>query len=212
MNLVSRFLGSSVGGGAIAIAMTLGMAALIRTEFEAQEKYEVEIGDINPISDDIQPPDRVEIVPKKLKRIEVPPPPPSIDTVKATTPSEPIADLGDMIPDMDTTIFEGGLMIPAINVIDQEVSCTICVAPQMPVRATKSGHCKLSLSVSNDGSPYNVKIKYCSENLFARNSIKAAQRFKYQPKIQGGQAVEMHGAITTITYELTDERGRLIPE
>ncbi len=210
MNLATRILGSSVGGGAIAVAMTLGMVALIRTEFEAQDRYEIDIGDINPISDDIQPPDRVEIKLDPYKEVEVPPAPEPLSTTEVDLPIGPIADQDDMIPDMN--IPKPDLIFSIGRVIDQDVKCSICVKPEMPSRASKSGHCILSLSVSRDGNPYNIGIKSCSEDLFARNSIKAAARFKYQPKIQDGQPIDMHGVTTKITYKLADENGRLIPE
>ena len=204
-----RFLFSSVGGAAMAIALTLGLAALIQSDFEAQERVEIEIGLINPIVDDVSLGPRPDRQPKPYKQVDVPPPPPSLDVVKSTEPDGPVAD-PVMIPKMK---FEEPRIHQTIfKIDDQNVDCEICIAPQMPPSATRSGHCNLRLSVNSAGNPYDVKIADCSESLFARNAIKAVQRFKYRPKIVDGTPVDMHGVRAVITYNLVDENGRLIPE
>ena len=84
--------------------------------------------------------------------------------------------------------------------------------PVMPARAERSGHCDVIFDVNADGATYNVQVLTCSQNLFARASVKAAHKWKYRPQIIDGQAQDRRGVRTTITFSLTDERGNLIPE
>ena len=82
----------------------------------------------------------------------------------------------------------------------------------MPPRAEKSGHCKVRFDVSPEGAPFNVQATYCTQSLFERASIKSVQKWKYNPKIVDGRAVARSGVESKITFKLTDERGRMIPE
>ncbi len=200
---------SGIGGAVITGSLFLGMIAMIHVDFEAAEKFELEIQSINPIEDIKElPPRREEL--KLYKKVETPPPPPVIDVPASTKPSEPIAEVKGDIPLWKP--YKGGFEIPMITISDRDAACLICIAPQMPPRATRSGHCKMRLDVDTTGTPYNITPIYCSENLFSRNSVKAVQKFKYQPKVLNGRPVDMRGVETTITYRLSDENGRIIPE
>jgi Gram-negative bacterial TonB protein C-terminal len=85
------------------------------------------------------------------------------------------------------------------------------VAPIMPENATKSGHCTLEFQLAGNGYPFNVKIKFCSEEIFTKPSIKAVQRWLYSTCNQDGDfTTTTHNA--SVTYLLTDESGDIIPE
>ena len=62
------------------------------------------------------------------------------------------------------------------------------------------------------GAPFNVITTFCTQRLFERATIKSVQRWKYNPKIVDGRAVARNGVENKVTYRLTDERGRIIPE
>ena len=82
----------------------------------------------------------------------------------------------------------------------------------MPPRAERSGHCKVRFDVSPEGQPFNIVSTYCTQSLFERASIKSVQKWKYKPKTVEGRSVARSGVESKITFRLTDERGKLIPE
>ena len=109
------------------------------------------------------------------------------------------------MPDIDQRDF-------VITVSDREVQPLVRIAPIMPPRAEKSGHCRVRFDVSAEGTPYNVQATYCTQSLFERATIKSVQKWKYNPKMVGGRPVAMTGVVNKVSYRLTDESGRPIPE
>ena len=146
----------------------------------------------------------------KIKKVVTPPPPPQIERQQASQPSVAIASLEGAIPEfttpkLDKTSFK-------ITVSDRDAQPLVRIPPIMPPRAEKSGHCNVRFDVSPEGQPFNVNIIFCSSSVFKRASTKSVAKWKYQPKIVSGLPVSRTGVETTITFKLTDERGRLIPE
>ena len=102
--------------------------------------------------------------------------------------------------------------VPVITVSDRDVQPLLRIAPIMPPRAEKSGHCRVRFNVSAEGAPFDVQTTYCTQSLFERATLKSVQRWKFNPKIVNGRPVAMTGVENKVTYRLTDERGQLIPE
>ncbi|PHQ59004.1 MAG: hypothetical protein COC03_07200 [Robiginitomaculum sp.] len=73
-------------------------------------------------------------------------------------------------------------------------------------------YCKVRFNVTAQGQPYAVMATYCTQSVFKHPTIKAVQKWTYKPKIQSGLTVARQGVETRITFNLTDEHGRLIPE
>ncbi len=46
------------------------------------------------------------------------------------------------------------------------------------------------------------------ENIFNRAALRAAEKFKYKPKVVDGQPVEVPGVRTIIRFELDDSKRR----
>ncbi len=209
MQTLLKNLLSGAGGAIVTGGLTLAMVAMIKVEFQAQSHEAIEIASINPVDIDVEPP-AITVDPPELEEVDVPPPPPKVKTITAGLPVEPIAAGVDIIPPFKP---KGIDIVPVtFTVMEQEEDCLVCIAPIMPVRAERSGHCKLRMDISPDGTPFNVTAEYCTQTVFKRNSIKAAQQFKYRPRITNGQAIVKTGVTTTITFVLKDENGRVIPE
>lgn len=206
---LKRFFVCGVCATVITIGLGHAMQAMIAVEFEAQDEFDVLDFAIRVEPPEVIPPQE-RTKPKDLKRVETPPPPPTTGYDKAKQPTEKfVEDLPPPPPlDAPDIDFDG----PIIQVGTGELTPLVRIPGQMPPRATRSGHCKLGFSVSADGAPYNVEAIYCSQKIFERPSIKAAQKFKYRPRRVKGRAVPMNGVTTTIKYVLTDERGQIIPE
>lgn len=100
------------------------------------------------------------------------------------------------------------------DVTEVNTDAEICVRfpPMMPPRAERSGHCIVVFDVTPKGLLENTQIKSCSEKTFAANSLASVKNWIYAPKIEGGQAVTQTGVEATITYHLTNGKGKVIPE
>lgn len=86
------------------------------------------------------------------------------------------------------------------------------VPPVMPWRAKWSGHCHLVFDIHETGKTKNIRLEGCSERGFESAAIQAVELWTYLPKIEDGEAVERLGVENKITFRLTDELGRIIPE
>ncbi|MEP1229759.1 MAG: TonB family protein [Litorimonas sp.] len=196
---------------AVIMTVSLGvtMASLIAVEFEPQDKGQALQASINPVVADIKVLSHIE-PPKRQDDIVIPPSPPTVDSTKADRPSsKPI------IEDVPNIIF---------NPVDYKIARTTHVKidspyqpilrnpPTMPDRAQRSGHCKVRFDVSTQGQPFNVAVTSCSEELFARATVKAVQKWKYRPKTKDGQAITVQDVKNIVRFNLTDERGRIISE
>jgi len=206
---VRRLAPSAVLAIGVTAFIGLGMMAMIKSEFTPQEKAEKLTFEINPVPDDIAPPpDRA--MPEQVRRVETPPPPPRIEQVEASEPEVEIVSLDGDVPDFEMPEINQGDFV--ITVSDREVQPLVRISPIMPPRADKSGHCLVRFNVSAEGTPFDVKTTYCTQALFERATIKSVQKWKFNPKVVNGRNVAMTGVENKVTYRLTDERGRLIPE
>jgi len=86
------------------------------------------------------------------------------------------------------------------------------VPPVMPWRAKRSGHCHLEFDVHDTGKTKNIRLKGCTERGFESAAVEAVDVWTYLPKIENGEAVERLDVKNKITFRLTDEAGRIIPE
>lgn len=193
----------------VTIGLFVFMTVIIAGEFEAKEKSAAANFDINPTVEDIKVV-RTETKVKQIRKVVTPPPPPQIARQQAAVPSVPIAALEGAIPVFEAPKIDRQNITIAVS--DRDAQPLVRIPGNMPAKAEKSGHCLTRFDVSPEGSPFNVDAYYCTDRVFSRDSIKTTSKFKYRPKIVDGRAVAMRGVETKITYRLTDERGRIIPE
>ncbi|MEN9017973.1 MAG: energy transducer TonB [Hellea sp.] len=207
-NVIRWILGFPVAA-LVTIGLFILMMTLIAEEFKPQEKLATASFDINPTVEDIKVIKRDTKV-KQVKKVVTPPPPPTIERQQAAKPQERIASLEGAIPDFEAPKIDRKNFKIAVS--DRDAQPLVRIPPIMPPRAEKSGHCRVKFDVSPEGAPFNVTTTFCTQRLFERATIKSVQRWKYNPKIVDGRAVARNGVENKVTYRLTDERGRIIPE
>lgn len=193
----------------VTVGLFILMMTLIAEEFKPQEKLATASFEINPTVEDIKVIKRDTKV-KQVKKVVTPPPPPTIERQQAAKPQERIASLEGAIPDFEAPKIDRKNFKIAVS--DRDAQPLVRIPPIMPPRAEKSGHCRVKFDVSPEGAPFNVITTFCTQRLFERATIKSVQRWKYNPKIVDGRAVARNGVENKVTYRLTDERGRIIPE
>lgn len=193
----------------VTVGLFVLMTVLISAEFEPQDKLETASFDINPKVEDIKVIERETKV-DKVQKVVPPPPPPMIERAQADKPTEAIASLEGAIPEFETPKIDRSSFKIAVS--DRDAQPLVRIPPIMPTRAEKSGHCTVRFDVSPEGAPFNVDATYCTQSLFQRASVKSVQKWKYNPKIVDGRSVARSGVESKITFRLTDERGKIIPE
>jgi len=193
----------------VTVGLFVMMKILITGDFKPEEKIQAAAFDINPTVEDIKVVTRETKI-EKVKKVVTPPPPPQIERQQAAKPTEAIASLEGAIPDFEPPKIDRQNFKIAVS--DRDAQPLVRIPPIMPPRAEKSGHCKVRFDVSPEGAPFNVTSTYCTSNVFKSASEKSVRKWKYNPKIQDGRPVGRTGVESQITFKLTDERGRLIPE
>ena len=209
MQMFIRWILGMVVAAFLTFALFVAMKILISGDFKAQEKADDLSFEINPTVEDIKVVKRTTKI-DKVKKVITPPPPPQIERQQAAKPTEAIASLEGAIPEFEAPKIDRQNF--KIQVSDRDAQPLVRIPPIMPPRAEKSGHCKVRFDVSPEGQPFNVVATSCTQSLFQRASTKSVQKWKYNPKIVDGRSVARTGVESKITFRLTDERGKIIPE
>jgi protein TonB len=207
-NIIRWIIGVPVAAF-VTVGLFVLMMTLIAEEFKPQEKVASATFEINPTVEDIKVIKRETKV-QQVKKVITPPPPPMIERQQAAKPQERIASLEGAIPEFEAPKIDKQNFKIAVS--DRDAQPLVRIPPIMPPRAEKSGHCRVRFDVSPEGAPFNVVTTYCTQKLFERATIKSVQKWKYNPKIVDGRSVARKGVENKVTYRLTDERGKIIPE
>lgn len=137
---------------------------------------------------------------------------------KVEDPEEPPPDLDtpDMDMDMDTEVVNTApAQQVAIEISGSGMAATdgeylpiVKVAPIYPRRAQTrgiTGYCIVEYTVTKSGSIRDPQAVDCQPSgVFERASVKAAEKFKYKPRVVDGEAIEVAGVQNKFTYELEE--------
>ncbi len=95
---------------------------------------------------------------------------------------------------------------PGLSASDGEYLPMVKVQPQYPSRALSrgiEGYCIVEYTVTKTGSVRDpVAVADECKPLFKSASVKAALRFKYKPRIENGEPIEVPGVRNKFTYKL----------
>lgn len=138
---------------------------------------------------------------------------------KVDDPEEPPPDLDTPDMDMDMDNMEVVNIAPQAKVDisintgsmatgDGEYLPIVKVAPIYPRRAQSrgiTGYCIVEYTVTTSGAIRDPRAVDCQPSgVFDSASVKAAQKFKYKPRVVDGEAIEVAGVQNKFTYELED--------
>jgi protein TonB len=160
---------------------------------------------------------------KQRKLADIHMPEREIETnVKETKPDK-VEDPEEPPPDLDTPDVDMDMDVEVVNTapraeVDVEISSSgmatsdgeylpiVKVAPIYPRRAQTrgiTGYCIVEYTVTASGAIRDPKAVDCQpEGVFESASLKAAEKFKYKPRVVDGQAIEVAGVQNKFTYEL----------
>jgi len=98
----------------------------------------------------------------------------------------------------------------SISITDGEMLPLVNVTPQYPTRAASrgiQGWCQVSFTVDGDGNVVEdtiVVVDAEPPNIFDRSSVRAAARFKFQPRVQDGVGVPVPNVQYVFRYVLEE--------
>lgn len=182
----------------VVVGLFMIMHSLIDSDFENPEVSSTKIAQL------IQPDEEIKLD-KTTKKPE-----------KAEEPEEPPPDLEmtqirlDMDTDIQNTAPSASISVEisssGMSSGDGEYLPIVKVAPIYPRRAQTrgiTGYCIVEYTVTRTGSIKDPVAVDCSPSgVFDRASVKAAEKFKYKPRVVDGEAIEVAGVQNKFTYEL----------
>jgi len=203
--IVIRWALSMVMAAGITLGLFYFMQALIATGAHLDQRVTV-----------------VKIVDATMPEIE-------LEVIEEIDKPEPIQDdteVVEEVPDRQVNLSDGpslnierasieidtGLQLSnaSISATDGDFLPLVAIAPQYPTRAAQrgiEGWCLVSFTVNGLGNVEEDSIVVVDaepSNIFDRSSIRAATRFKFQPRVVDGQGVAVEGVQYVFRYELED--------
>ena len=154
-----------------------------------------------------------------------------LEVIEEIDKPEPIVDdteVVENIPDRQINLSDGpslnierasieidtGLQMSqaSISATDGDYLPLVAIAPQYPTRAAQraiEGWCLVAFTVNGLGNVEEETIVVVDaepESIFDRSSVRAAARFKFQPRVVDGQGVPVEGVQYLFRYELEDDQ------
>jgi protein TonB len=174
------------------------MQSLVSREFEQQDTEARKIADI-VVPDKVIETNVKEVKPEKVEDPEEPPP--DLEPIQFDTNID--MNTGNIAPQAKITL---NLNATGMSSGDGEYLPIVKVAPIYPRRAQTrgiSGYCIVEYTVTTTGAIRDPQPVDCQpQGIFERASVKAAEKFKYKPRVVDGNAIEVAGVQNKFTFEL----------
>ena len=189
-------------GSLLAIPVAIGlfylMQALVDRDYKQEDTKARKIADI-VVPDKVIETNLKEVKPEKVEDPEEPPP--DLEPIDFDTDID--MNVANMAP---TTGINLKLSSSGMSSGDGEYLPIVKVAPIYPRRAQTrgiSGYCIVEYTVTKTGSIRDPQPVDCQPSgIFERASVKAAEKFKYKPRVVDGEPIEVAGVQNKFTYEL----------
>jgi len=132
---------------------------------------------------------------------------PEIQERQTNLDSGPALNIQRATVELDTGL---ELSNASIAATDGDYLPLVAIAPQYPTRAAQrgiQGWCLVSFTVDGLGNVVEESIQVVDAepaNIFDRSSLRAAARFKFQPRVVNGEGVNVDGVQYLFRYQLED--------
>lgn len=198
---VWRFIVTFIVGVAVAGALTLFMHVLIESsQQELDESAKANFLDFVRVKRE-ESSQRKQVKPERPKTESAPPAPPTPQNDQQQMADTGISIAAPEVSGIDVDI--GGI---GIGTGDGEYLPIVKVAPAYPVKAAlngKEGNCTVEYTVTVTGATKDVRlVDGLCEKVFARVSIAAAKKFKYKPRVVGGDPIEVPNVRNRFEFNL----------
>lgn len=194
---------------AMATGITLGLFYFMQALIATGERFDQRVNVVK-IVDATMPDIELEVI-EEIDKPEL------IEEVVQETPDTPEKQINlDSGPSLNieraSVEIDTGLSLDnaSISATDGDYLPLVAIAPQYPTRAAQrgiEGWCLVSFTVDGMGNVVEDTITVVDAepaNIFDRSSIRAATRFKFQPRVTDGQGVEVPGVQYLFRYQLEE--------
>jgi protein TonB len=149
-------------------------------------------------------PEQKKREPPQREKPDAAPPPPEMNLAKNMNPSEAV---GEIIPMADTAVELGKATSLGAGGSDRDVVPLVRVDPQYPSKARQrriEGYVDIEFTIGPAGSVQNPRVIGASPPaVFDQAALRAVRRWRYNPKVVDGTAVERHGVKVRLRFELS---------
>lgn len=144
---------------------------------------------------------------KRQDRVEREPPPPAPEMPRMSFSSASVGgSVAQLTPNINTASALGRMDLSAGS--DTDVIPLVRIAPEYPPRALRrgiEGWVQVQFTITPTGAVTDAKVVAADPpNLFDEAAIRSILRWRYNPKIEGGVAVERVGVQTVIRFVLEE--------
>ena len=194
---------------AMATGITLGLFYFMQALIATGERFDQRVNVVK-IVDATMPEIELEVI-EEIDKPEM------IEEVVQETPDTPEKQINlDSGPSLNieraSVEIDTGLSLDSasISATDGDYLPLVAIAPQYPTRAAQrgiEGWCLVSFTVDGLGNVVEDSITVVDAepaSIFDRSSIRAATRFKFQPRVVDGQGVEVPGVQYLFRYQLEE--------
>jgi len=194
--------------GGMALVVTFGlfwvMQALVSMEGsglgDAGPRYNI---DFVRLKRDEQLNEKKRKMPDRKPPEEQPPPPP-MNLTQNLRPDQNVAGI-DVGIDLGLDVAGAGFVAAQG---DTDIVPMVRVNPQYPIRAEErgiEGWVELEFTINETGAVILAKVTNAKpKGVFDRSALRAIKRWKYNPKVEDGVAVERPGVTVRLVFNLED--------
>lgn len=184
----------------VAVGLFFIMQSLIDREYEQEDVESRKIADIVVPEREID----VNVREQKPEKVEDPEePPPEMEPMDMDMDMD--MDIANVAPRANVNV---SISSSGMSSGDGEYLPIVKVAPIYPRRAQTrgiTGYCIVEYTVTTSGSTKDIRAVDCQPSgVFESASVKAAEKFKYKPRVVDGTVIEVAGVQNKFTYELED--------
>lgn len=197
--MLTRYASAASSSAIVTLALLFGMHQLIALQpgAESEPRPRMPLGwlAVNEPDTPVQP----EEIIRREDLTEIDPEPPHVFHAE---------DLETIrVPKTRPTAPKGSRLPPIGQFTDGPLVAMVRVAPAYPARAIAQeieGFVIVEFDVTANGFVVNTVIIESSNSVFEREAIKAAQKFKFKPRIVDGVALESFGIQNLFRFSLDD--------
>jgi protein TonB len=190
-----------VAGGVLTTAVFYLLWSLVGTSFESRQRAEATRIEFTRMVRDTEP------ATKRAERVERKRPPPTPETPRLALSTGGVENnIARVTPVVDT----GGAIsrMTMASGSDRDVIPLVRVNPEYPPRELSrgtEGWVRVQFTITATGTVKDpVVVDAEPENTFDDAALKAIARWRYNPKVENGVAVERVGVQTKIVFELEE--------
>ena len=205
--MITRVISSVLAASAVTFGLFFLMNSLVAFNDDVNLNEDKQLRFVDVVEDiDEQPPQRMERKVEKPPEVEAPPPEMETPQVEIEGPNKMNLSIGRAnsgagvdLGSIDLGPSQDGDYLPLVR-----------VQPQYPRRAQErgvEGYVIVELTVAEDGTvpPDSIIIIEAEpQGYFERAASKAAEKFKYKPKVVNGKPQKVTGVKYRFSFDLAD--------